>query len=71
MVRIDKRHLKEATLRCISEAGRTSHKVNLIGRTFQRGTLELVLDVTFTPDQRAMAALVFDELKRDGYTQAQ
>lgn len=43
------------------------HKINLIGREFQRGDLERMLDVTFSAAERALAARSIEELQRDGY----
>lgn len=67
------RELKEAILRTLAPASRTvkpkAHKMNLIGREFQRGELEVILHITFSPEDRTLAAKAFDELKRDGYIQ--
>ena len=76
MTQIDSRKLKEIILKSlafggISQAGipgpRQAHKINLIGRPYQRGDLESSLDVSFTPETRVRAAQAFDELKRDGF----
>jgi hypothetical protein len=61
--------MKEAILTLLARSSSKVHKINLIGREFQRGNLERHLDVTFAPEQRAQAARSFDELVRDGYVQ--
>lgn len=44
-----------------------AHKFNVIGREYQPGSLEHALNVSFSPDDRALAGAAFEELKRDGY----
>lgn len=61
--------LKMAILKALSGAGGTGlNKINLLGRPFERGrgTLEHNLDVTFLPEERALADRAFEELKTDG-----
>lgn len=76
MVAIERRKLKEAILKNLSStetkrsefsAPRRAHKINLIGRTYQSGELEIAFGVSFTPEIRADAARAFDELRHDGY----
>lgn len=59
--------MKMAILRVIADAqGSNVHKINLIGRSYDRGLLEHALNVTFTSEQRAVADRAFDELKDNG-----
>ena len=44
-----------------------AHKINVIGREYQSGSLEHALNVTFSSDDREIANTAFEELKRDGY----
>jgi hypothetical protein len=68
------RELKEAILRALENAPgaprRKAHKVNLVGRTHQRGELEGVLAVEFCPEDRALAAKAFEELREGEYIRA-
>jgi hypothetical protein len=61
--------MKEAILTVLASTSISIHKINLIGREFQRGELERHLDITFVPEQRAQAARNFDELIREGYVE--
>ena len=45
------------------------HKINMIGREYQSGNLELLMKVEFATVDRSAAANAFDELKRDGFLQ--
>jgi hypothetical protein len=69
MSKLTTTHFKRALLEVLSKE-RHAHKFNLIGREFQAGTLEYHLDAKFDPDDRALAARAFEELRRDGYLQA-
>jgi hypothetical protein len=42
------------------------HKFNLLGRGSLRGGLETALGITFTKDERALAAQAFEQLKKNG-----
>jgi hypothetical protein len=44
---------------------RPTHKFNLLGRGELRGSLESGLGITFTKDERALAAQAFEQLKTD------
>jgi len=54
-------HVKAETQR-----GSQVHKFNLVGRPYQRGSLEGFLKVRFREDERHAAALAFDELRKQG-----
>jgi hypothetical protein len=58
--------LKRGILQLLSTE-RHAHKLNLIGRDFQRGSLEVHLNREFNPAVRARAAHAFEELRHDGY----
>lgn len=60
------RVLKFAILRCLTEPGQ-KHKINLVGRPYQRGNLEYQLDATFDSQTRTRAAKAFEELKTADY----
>lgn len=59
------RQLKFTILKALDSTN-TEHKINMIGRTSQRGTLELELQATFTAPDRRIADRAFEELKRAG-----
>jgi hypothetical protein len=61
--------LKVAILTVLEEAGRSANKMNIIGRPYQSGPLEQKLGVKFTPQDRALADIAFEQLKRDLYIQ--
>lgn len=56
------RDMELAILRVLSTT-KSAHKINLIGRPYQRGGLELSLDTTFDPDTRQLADQAFEALK--------
>src|SRR5215470_13889837 len=75
MERFSDRIFERALLEALSSSSvggpDKAHKMNLIGRgAFQRGTIETRMGVEFTQDERARAARIFEELKRNGYVQA-
>jgi hypothetical protein len=57
--------LKRDILTALEKAGQPRHKINLIGREFQQGELELAREATFTSEERALAYHAFEELRRD------
>lgn len=59
------RELKLAILELASCANNV-HKVNLIGRPYQAGSLESHLSCEFDGDDRARAGQAFDQLRMDG-----
>jgi hypothetical protein len=61
--------MKEAILSILDQESKKAHKWNIIGRPFQRGSLEQRLNTTFTPEDRALASAVFEQLKVDGFVQ--
>lgn len=54
-------HVKAET-----QKGGQINKFNLVGRPYQRGSLEGFLKVAFREDERHAAALAFDELRKQG-----
>ena len=56
-----------AILQYMQKAQRAEHRVNLLGRPYQRGNLEIDLDVTFTPEERATAGRCLAWLEDRGY----
>lgn len=58
-------NLKREILTALEKAGQHRHKINLIGREFQQGELELIRGASFAPEERALAYRAFEELKRD------
>lgn len=56
------RGMELAILRVLSKTNK-EHKMNLIGRPYQRGSLELSLDTTFDPETRELADRAFESLK--------
>jgi diguanylate cyclase (GGDEF)-like protein len=69
---LTKDEIKIAILRELAQAsGRELNKLNLLGNyPGVRGPIENRLDVTFDKSERALAAQAFEELKRDGLSQA-
>jgi hypothetical protein len=61
--------LKRGILQLLSRE-RHAHKLTLIGRDFQRGSLEVHLNREFNPGERTCAAQAFEELRHDGYLAA-
>jgi hypothetical protein len=55
--------LKVAFLAVLGASPRALNKSNMIGRPHQRGDLEFHLGVEFSPEERALAARAFDELR--------
>jgi hypothetical protein len=51
-----------AILKLLSRTNK-EHKMNLIGRSYQRGSLEYSLNTTFDPDTRDLADQAFETLK--------
>ena len=49
-----------------TQRGSQINKFNLVGRPYQRGSLEGFLKVRFRGDERHAAALAFDELRKQG-----
>ena len=75
MERFSDRALERAILEALSASSAgglgKAHKMNLVGRgDFQQGTIEATMGAQFSRDERARAAQVFEELKRNGYIQA-
>lgn len=56
------RDMELAILRVLSRTSK-EHKINLIGRRYQRGSLELGLDTTFDQHARELADRAFEALK--------
>lgn len=63
------RELKLAILQALASGGKL-HKVNLIGRGSNPGSLERDLGITLSADGRALADQAFEELKIAGLIQA-
>ena len=59
-----KRAAKLAILECLASI-RRGHKVNILGRPYQKGDLELRRGIAFDAEERAFFASAFEELKRD------
>ncbi len=60
--------LKRAILQAAADAAPGHvHKINLVGRPYQPGDLERRLNARFDPEQRALAARAFDELRDAGH----
>jgi Predicted pPIWI-associating nuclease len=59
------RELKLAILEVAAKA-KNAHKINLIGRPYQAGDLERLLDCEFDGGERARAGQAFDQLRADG-----
>jgi hypothetical protein len=47
--------------------GKQQHKINLIGRPYQRGLLEHCLGTTFDPETRQLADRAFEALKAKSF----
>ena len=60
------RGMELAILRVLSKTNK-EHKINLIGRPYQRGSLELSLDTTFDADTRQLANRAFEALKEKSF----
>lgn len=60
--------MRTTILRIYARDGK-SHKVNVLGRPFQPGALEVALGVKFDPEQRGSAAVAFSELLSNGLLQ--
>lgn len=60
------RSIQIAILKLLSD-GKQHHKINLIGRPYQRGPLEAHLDTTFDGDARQLADRAFEELKAKSF----
>lgn len=56
------RGMELAILKVLSKINK-EHKMNLIGRPYQRGSLESSLDTTFDPETRELADRAFEALK--------
>jgi hypothetical protein len=69
MADLTPKDLKRGFLQLLSTE-RHAHKLTLIGRDFQRGSLEVHLNREFNPGERACAAQAFEELRHDGYLAA-
>ncbi len=57
--------LKHEILTALERAGQPMHRINLIGRDFQQGQLELTRARRFTFEERVLAYRAYDELKQD------
>ena len=60
------RDMEFAILRLFAD-GKAQHKVNLLGRSFQRGGLENVLDTTFDSETRDLARQAFESLQAKSF----
>jgi hypothetical protein len=60
------RSMEMAILKLLSD-GRQQHKINLIGRPYQRGPLEQSLETTFDAETRQVADRAFETLKAKSF----
>jgi hypothetical protein len=60
--------MKFEILEYLDHPGRNKeHKINLIGRPYQKGELENLLDIKFESEDRVLADQAFEQLKADAY----
>jgi hypothetical protein len=64
---LTERRLRELILAEFAAANRPLHKMNVLGRPFQRGSLEARANRKFTDVERQHAARVFDALQRNDH----
>jgi hypothetical protein len=68
MPELTRRSLQSAILTILGREDKV-HKINLIGRPYQRGAIEEHMRLTFDSNQRAKAAAAFEELKTNRYVE--